>query len=149
MRLRPRGDRGRLVCDVAVRAAQGRQLAGGVEHGIRRGTGVPRHAIEQADEEHGGGKIEGDMKLGRELGIVGLPGLQMLSDRTQEWRDQQDADKPVEQVAERTPSMIASAGAKPTRPSVAKELAIRPVAVLSPNDSGSIFSLADCRATGC
>jgi hypothetical protein len=36
----------------------------------------PRHAVEQADEDDGGGDVEGNVKRGGHLGQVGLPALQ-------------------------------------------------------------------------
>ena len=61
----------------------------------------PSHDVEQADEDDRGRDIEGDVKFRRQLREVGLPGLQMLGDGAQERRDQEDADQPVEQIAER------------------------------------------------
>ena len=40
-------------------------------------------------------------KSGGRLGEIGLPRLQMVRDRVQEWRDQQHADQPVDEIAQR------------------------------------------------
>jgi len=61
----------------------------------------PSHDVEQADEDDRGRGIEGDMKFRRQLRQVWLPGLQVLGDRPKQWRDQEDTDQAVEQIAER------------------------------------------------
>ena len=43
-----------------------------------------RHGVEQPDEDDRGRDVEGDVKFGRQLGEVGLPGQQVSRDRTQE-----------------------------------------------------------------
>ena len=57
--------------------------------------------------------VEGDVKFGGRLGEIGLPALQQLGDRPQEGRHQQDADQPVDEIAERQPVArgIVAAGA--------------------------------------
>src|SRR5205823_9423503 len=58
-------------------------------------------AIEQADEDKGGPDVERDVKFGCQLCEVGLPCLQYFGNRTQEWRDQQHAEQPVDEIADR------------------------------------------------
>ena len=47
--------------------------------------------------------VESDVELGRHLGEVGLECVQGVGDRVQERSDQNHADQPVEQVADRQP----------------------------------------------
>ena len=60
-----------------------------------------RHGVEQADEDHGGNDVEGDVERRRHLRKVGLPGVHMAGDHLQERQHQRDADDAIDQIADR------------------------------------------------